>query len=72
MQSEIALCGSCKTEYELLYDQFENCVSQTKCNCARKDKPKYLDEAFKKLEEYLNEKSFSKNQRHSKKSQVCS
>jgi hypothetical protein len=68
MEAEIVLCKFCNTEYELLYDEFENCVSQTNCKCVRKDKIKKLDQAFKKIEEYLNEKSFSKNQRHSKKS----
>lgn len=68
MQSEIVLCGTCKTEYELLFDQFENCVSQTKCNCARKDKPKYLDQALLKLGELLNEKSYFRTRKVSKRS----
>lgn len=70
MQSEIVLCGICKTEYELLYDQFENCASQTKCNCARKDKPKYLDEALLKLGELLNEGYFNCTRKFSLKSKT--
>lgn len=66
MGAEIVLCGTCKTEYELLFDEFENCVSQTKCNCARRDKLKKLDEAFKKIEEYLNEKHFASSRKISK------
>lgn len=68
MQAEIVLCGTCKTEYELLYDEFENCVSQTNCKCVRKDKLKKLDEAFIKLEEYLNEKSYFRTRKVSKRS----
>ena len=48
MQSEILICPTCKSEYELIYFE-ESLVSQTKCKC----RPKILslDEVFKILEE---------------------
>lgn len=71
MTSEIVVCKICRREYELLFGNNDECVSETSCKCVS-NKVKNLDKAIIKLGEYLNEKSFSKNQRHSKKSKICS
>jgi hypothetical protein len=46
--SEIIICSKCKQEKELLYDEHEIVVAETKCKCEYA-KHKILDGALKKL-----------------------
>jgi hypothetical protein len=80
--SEIIRCPDCRQEYELIsaFNDEEEIVSQTRCACYKRLTKEKLDKAIEKvakklgikLKEVKNEKSLSKNQRHSKASKICS
>lgn len=80
MTSEIIVCSSCKSEYDINYGGHmlddDLIVSQTTCKCKKikvnKSHIKPLDKALLKLKDVLNgkAKSVSKNQQSSTPSKI--
>lgn len=48
MQSELQLCTICKQYFELVYDDYENVITQTYCKCP--PQKINLDEVIKEIE----------------------